>query len=69
MYILFNVIIIIFYYYLNYYYIVCIHICKLYSQAKYCKNMSKCRELWKTIMKDNHGSESEMWLEYFRLER
>ena len=31
--------------------------------------MAKSRELWKIIMKENHGAETEMWLQYFRLER
>jgi len=40
-----------------------------FIEAKYCKNMSKSRELWAQIMQSGFGSKAAMWLEYSRLER
>ncbi|KAK6189074.1 hypothetical protein SNE40_005118 [Patella caerulea] len=38
-------------------------------EAKFCKNLSKAREIWNKIMTEGHGNEAASWLEYYKLER
>lgn len=38
-------------------------------QAKFCRNMSKARELWSGILQAGFSSQAQMCLEYVRLER
>ncbi|CAG2256094.1 SART3 [Mytilus edulis] len=38
-------------------------------EAKYCKNVTKGRELWNEIMTEGHGNEAAMWLNFYHFER
>ncbi|XP_013783856.1 squamous cell carcinoma antigen recognized by T-cells 3-like [Limulus polyphemus] len=38
-------------------------------EAKFCKNMTRARELWNNIINQGRGSEVRIWLEYANLER
>ena len=38
-------------------------------QARFCKNVTKGRELWNDIMTEGHGNEASMWLNFYQFER
>lgn len=40
-----------------------------FIEAKYCKNITKARELWTTIMQLGFGDQARVWLEYISMER
>lgn len=38
-------------------------------QGKFCKNMTRAREIWTDIMSAGRNHEAALWLDYLRLER
>ena len=38
-------------------------------EARFCKNVTKGRELWNDIMTEGHGNEASMWLNFYQFER
>lgn len=40
-----------------------------FFQAKFCRNMSKSRELLSQMMQSGYEGDAQMWLEYVQLER
>ncbi|XP_074641538.1 spliceosome associated factor 3, U4/U6 recycling protein-like [Tubulanus polymorphus] len=40
-----------------------------FIEVKFCKNMTKSREIWNDIMQRGNGNKAEMWMEFIRLER